>query len=190
MIKVNTRNILFIVGGAFVGLDKIVERAITKEHSGIGFGADVRPKGKRTLVELMDRLEPDHLVSFGMIPELIGRLPVWTSLSELTEEELVLVLTEPKNSLVKQYKGMFKIDGVALDFDADALNAVAQIARKRKVGGRGLRNVLEHCLLKTQFSLPDLRKDGAERIVVTRDAITGSMPPTVVYAPPPAPETA
>lgn len=184
MIKVNTKNILFIVGGAFVGLDKIIDRAVNKDAAGIGFGAKSVGKQQRKLSDLMARLEPDHLVSYGLIPELIGRLPIFTVLDELTEDELVHVLTEPKNSIVRQYKAMFKLDGVELEFESPALHAVAKQARLRKTGGRALRAVLESRLLRTLFELPDLRKDGAERIVVHEGAISSGEAPRIHYAAP------
>jgi len=182
MIRVNTRNILFVVGGAFVGLEKIIERTASKDQAGIGFSATVQSKQKKSLADMIDQMEPEHLVAFGMIPELIGRLPVWTVLSELSEMELVAVLTQPRNALTRQYKGLFKMNGVALEFDSEALLGVAQIARKRKVGGRALRNILERVLLKTQFVLPDLKRDGVERVTVTRASIEQGAMPVLHYS--------
>ncbi|CAM6054497.1 unnamed protein product, partial [Sphagnum tenellum] len=183
MIKVNTKNILFIVGGAFVGLEKIVERAITKENTTIGFGSKISTnKNNLTWSEtLRNHLEPEHLVSYGLIPELVGRLPVVTSLDELDEEQLLRILTEPKNALIKQYQAMFKLDGIELVFDDDALLAIAKIARKRKTGGRALRSVIETKLMKTQFQLPDLHMAGVNRIEVGAATFNDNEPPVVFY---------
>jgi ATP-dependent Clp protease ATP-binding subunit ClpX len=171
MVKVNTRNILFILGGAFIGLDRIVTGT-----SGIGYGAPLleRPPAQS--------VEPEHLVKYGLIPELVGRLPVITGLDDLDEQQLVRVLTEPRNAIIKQYTAMFALDGIHLQFDEDALLAVAALARARKTNGRALRGVLESRLLRIQFNLPDLRDRGAERIIVHAATITDGREPEVVYA--------
>lgn len=183
LIKVSTRNILFIVGGAFVGLDKIVEKALDKESAAIGFGSKITTKDGLSTIELLRQVEPEHLVSFGLIPELIGRLPVISAFHDLSEEQLVRILTEPKNALAKQFAGMFKLEGVELMFDHEALVEIAKIARLRKTNGRALRGVMESRLLRLQYDLPDLRKAGATRVVINADTITKSMPPIVIYEP-------
>jgi len=183
MIKVNTRNILFIVGGAFVGLDKVVEKALTKESSGMGINSKIMVKNSKKISELLHQVEPEHLISFGLIPELVGRLPVITSMDELTEEQLVRILIEPKNALIKQYKALFKLDQVNLEFDDETLNAIAKIASKRKTGGRALRSVIEGKLMKVQFNLPDLHKQGVEKIIVHPETIDADAEPEMVYMP-------
>lgn len=176
MVKVNTKNILFIMGGAFIGLDRIVDQGIDPTAA-IGFNA------KLTVIGRLGReVEPEHLVKYGLIPELVGRLPVITGLSDLDEEQLVRVLTEPKHAIIKQYTKMFALDGVILQFDDDALLAVAKLARARKTNGRALRGVIESRLLRTQFNLPDLRESGAERIIVTAACITDGREPEVIYS--------
>ena len=159
MIKINTKNILFIVGGAFVGLDKIIEKTQLKD-SGIGFGAKTIATKKMTSGELLKSMQPDHLVKFGMIPEIIGRLPVYAVLDELTEEQLVRVLVEPKNALIKQFAARFGLDNVELEFTPEALTYIAKVSRERKTGARGLRSVIENALVKLQYGLPELAGDG------------------------------
>jgi ATP-dependent Clp protease ATP-binding subunit ClpX len=181
MVKINTRNILFIVGGAFVGLDKVVERALASDTGSIGFSLKTMLKNSQKSAELLRRVEPDHLISYGLIPELVGRLPVITALDELDEGQLMRVLTEPKNAVIKQYCALFKLDDVDLTFDADALQAIAQIARQRQTGGRALRSVIEAKLMRTQFNLPDLRKQGANRIVVHAATFNADAQPEVFY---------
>lgn len=179
LVKVDTRNILFILGGAFIGLEKIVEKSIEGSAS-IGYGAKVTPSTEST-ADLLRKLEPEHLIKYGLIPELVGRVPVISVLDDLDEDQLMDILTEPKNALVKQYTKMFALDGVTLTFDKDALREVAKIARSRKTNGRALRGVLEHRLLRTQFNLPDLREGGAESIIVHIATITNGDEPEVVY---------
>lgn len=193
MVKINTKNILFIVGGAFVGLDKIIERSVHDTGSGIGFGAKTVGKPKRTVGDLLKKVEPEHLVKFGLIPELVGRLPVLTSLEELDTEQLVRVLTEPKNAITKQFEKMFKLDGVELEFTEAALRSVADKARERKNGARGLRGVLEKALQDIEYGLPDVAKDGYGKVVITEGVINGTEQPVYEKAAPavtPAPEPA
>lgn len=172
LVRVNTRNILFILGGAFVGLDKMLDQ---DDQLGIGFKALIeRSKTVR-------QVQPEHLIKFGLIPELIGRVPVITILEELDEMQLMQILTQPKNALVKQYEKMFKLDGIDLQFDQEALQAVAKMARARKTNGRALRGVLESSLLRTQFNLPDLRDQGVERVIVSAATITNGVEPQVIY---------
>lgn len=180
MIKVNTKNILFVVGGAFVGLDKIVERSMRKGKARIGFSATVGGTPPSTS-ELLGKVEPDHFIAFGMIPEIIGRLPVFAVLEELNETQLINILTEPKNAIAKQMVKMFGLDGIELHFEPEALTATAREAIKRKTGGRALRSVLETALIRLQFQLPDLRKQGATRIVIGPGVITSGEPPVIEY---------
>ena len=172
MVKINTKNILFIVGGAFVGLEKLVEKS--KHKTGIGFSSVV---GESGIQNLLSMVEPEHLMQFGLIPELIGRLPIVAPLSDLDEHQLVQVLTEPKNALIKQMTALFRIEGIKLEFEEDALLAIAKIAKERKTNGRALRSVLETRLMKTQFNLPDLRKDGVKKIVVSASSINDGIAP-------------
>lgn len=182
MFKINTRNILFVCGGAFVGIDKIVEKGLTKDGSGIGFGAKV---GKTTadLSEMFTKIEPEHVTKFGLIPELVGRLPILAPLVELTEDQLVHVLTEPRNAVTKQFEKLFQLDGVELTFTPDALKAVAGLARKRKTGARGLRGVIEQNLTKLQFDLPDFAKDGVTGIVLNEEVFTKNAAPELIRKP-------
>jgi ATP-dependent Clp protease ATP-binding subunit ClpX len=176
-VQIDTTNILFICGGAFDGLDKVIRSR--SERSGIGFGAEVKGQSDRSLSDLFKDVEPDDLIKFGLIPELVGRLPVVASLDELDERALVQILTEPKNALVKQYQRLFSMEGIDLEIRAGALNAIAHKALKRKAGARGLRSILEHALLDTMYELPSLA--GAEKVVVEESAINGDGKPLVLY---------
>ena len=181
LVKLNTKNILFIVGGAFVGLDKIVSASQPGgQKNGIGMGAKNMSKAKPATAELLRKVQPEHLVKFGLIPELIGRLPVYAPLEELSEDQLVRVLTEPKNAVVKQFTARFGLDNVALEFTPEALNEVAKIARVRKTGARGLRSVIENSLMTMQFELPELSGQGITKVVVGLPAIKGEGPPDTV----------
>lgn len=182
MAVVNTKNILFIVGGAFVGLDEIINKRQNKGKGSIGFGASVQTESEKSSKTLAS-VEPEDLTKFGLIPELVGRLPVITCLEELDEDQLVQVLTEPKNSLVKQFQKMFGLESVTLEFDVDALRAVAKDAITRKTGARGLRSVIEKRLIRVQYDLPDLKEQGAHTIRVTADVIEGKSEPLVVFDP-------
>lgn len=179
-VKVNTKNILFIVSGAFVGLDKVVFKEMDKDHSAIGFGASNVGK-ERKLSDVQSRIESEHLVKFGLIPELVGRLPVVVALDELTEDQLVGVLTGPKNAVVKQFVKLFQLDGVELFFEDTALHAIAKQAKDRKTGARGLRGVIESRLVKCQFDLPDLRDNGVIKVVVTESVVVDYTQPMLVY---------
>ena len=176
-LQVDTTNMLFICGGAFAGLEKVIENRT--EKSGIGFGAEVKSKTNRSLSEAFKAVEPEDLVKFGLIPELVGRLPVVTTLSELTEDALVEILTAPKNALVKQYNKLFSLEGVELEFRPDALQAMAKKALARKTGARGLRSIMEQALLDTMFELPGT--DNVERVVVDESTINEHKPPLLVY---------
>jgi ATP-dependent Clp protease ATP-binding subunit ClpX len=177
-IQVDTSNILFICGGAFDGLEKVIRAR--SEKGGIGFGAPIHSKDNaRSLSALFKDVEPDDLVRFGLIPELIGRLPVVTHLEELDEATLVSILTEPKNALVKQYQTLFDMDGVALEVESAALREIAKQAVLRKVGARGLRSILERALIDVMYELPSL--EAVEKVVVTEAVILGQAQPTIVY---------
>jgi ATP-dependent Clp protease ATP-binding subunit ClpX len=181
MIKVNTRNILFIVGGAFVGLEKIIERAQVKEGNGIGFTSKSQDRKKTTTADLLRKVEPEHLIKFGLIPEMIGRLPVYATLEELSEEQLVRVLTEPKNALVKQFSARFGLDEVELEFTPEALMEIAKIACVRKTGARGLRSVIENSLVRLQFELPEMADRGVFKIVIGKGFVDGTTEAQFIY---------
>ena len=176
-LQVDTTNILFICGGAFQGLEKVIENRT--EASGIGFGAAVRNKANRSLTELFQDIEPEDLIKFGLIPELVGRMPVVTALTELNEEALVRILTEPKNALVKQYSKLLAMEGVELEVRPSALAAIARKAIARKTGARGLRSILEQSLLSTMFDLPNL--ENVEKVVLDEPAIVDGKEPLLVY---------
>ncbi len=177
-LQVDTTNILFICGGAFSGLDKII--AQRGKGSAMGFGADVRDVDERGVGEIFTDLEPEDLLKFGLIPEFVGRLPVIATLEDLDEEALVRILTEPKNALVKQYQRLFELENVKLTFTEDALKAIAKRAIKRKTGARGLRSILESILLDTMFELPGM--ENVEEVVVNEEAVTSDAAPLLIYA--------
>jgi len=177
-LQVDTTNILFICGGAFAGLDKII--AQRGKGSGIGFGADVKEEDERGVGELFTELEPEDLLKFGLIPEFVGRLPVLATLTDLDEDALVTILSKPKNALVKQYQTLFGLENADLRFTDDALSAIAKRAIERKTGARGLRSILEDILLDTMFELPSL--ENVEEVVVNEDAVSGDGEPLIVYA--------
>jgi ATP-dependent Clp protease ATP-binding subunit ClpX len=176
-VQIDTTNILFVCGGAFDGLDKIIRNR--SEHTGIGFGAEVKGVSSRTLSDLFQDVEPDDLIKFGLIPELVGRLPVVASLDELDERALIEILTLPKNALVKQYQRLFQMEGAELEIRPAALNAIARKALKRKAGARGLRSILEGTLLDTMYELPSLRD--VEKVVIDDNAIDGEGKPLIMY---------
>ncbi len=177
-LQVNTANILFICGGAFSGLDKIIQNR--SEKSGIGFGAEIKSKESiRSVGETLVDVEPEDLVKYGLIPEFVGRLPVIATLEELDEEALIKILVEPKNSLAKQYTKLFELENVELDFREEALRAIAKKAMKRKTGARGLRSILESVLLETMYEVPS--QDDVSKVVIDEGAITGESQPLVIY---------
>ncbi|MGM9485738.1 ATP-dependent Clp protease ATP-binding subunit ClpX [Ideonella sp. YS5] len=176
-LQIDTTNILFICGGAFDGLEKVIQNRT--EKSGIGFGATVHSKSENRVSEVFRQAEPEDLVRFGLIPELVGRLPVVATLGELTEEALVQILVEPKNALVKQYQKLFSMDGVELEIRASALQAIARKALARKTGARGLRSIMEQSLIDTMFDLPTL--DGVAKVVVDEHIIEEGGKPLLVY---------
>ncbi len=177
-LQVDTSNILFICGGAFAGLDKVIlERS---DMSGIGFGAEVRGgKSRKQIGETLRLVEPEDLIRYGLIPEFVGRLPVVATLEELDIHALMRILTEPRNSLTKQYAKLFEMEGVEVDFREDALNAVAQRAMERKTGARGLRSILEAVLLDTMYDLPS--SDPVAKVVIDASVITGESKPMLMY---------
>jgi ATP-dependent Clp protease ATP-binding subunit ClpX len=177
-LQVDTTNILFICGGAFSGLDKIIS-ARTKGTT-VGFGADVRAPDERQTGEVLKEVEPEDLLKFGLIPEFIGRLPVIATLGDLDEQALVDILTKPKNALVKQYQRLFEMEGVRLDFTDGALRSVAKRAVMRKTGARGLRSIMETILLDTMFDLPGL--EGVEEVVINREVADEQANPLFIYA--------
>ncbi|MCC4293834.1 ATP-dependent Clp protease ATP-binding subunit ClpX [Brevundimonas aurantiaca] len=177
-LQVDTANILFIVGGAFAGLEKVI--SARGEGASIGFGAKVKEIDERRTGDILKGVEPDDLMRFGLIPEFIGRLPVLATLEDLDETALVTILTEPKNALVKQYKRLFEMENVELTFTDDALIAVAKKAITRKTGARGLRSILEGILLETMFELPTF--EGVEEVVVNAEVIDGKAQPLLIYS--------
>jgi len=177
-LQVDTANILFIVGGAFAGLEKVI--SARGEGASIGFGAKVKEIDERRTGEILKQVEPDDLMRFGLIPEFIGRLPVLATLEDLDETALIKILTEPKNALVKQYKRLFEMENVTLTFTDDALSAVAKKAITRKTGARGLRSILEGILLETMFELPTF--EGVEEVVVNAEVIEGRAQPLLIYS--------
>ena len=177
-LQVDTSNILFICGGAFAGLDKIIQNRSSK--SGIGFVADVKTAdSKQNLGEILMEVEPEDLIGYGLIPEFVGRLPVVATLQELDEDALVEILVEPKNALTKQYQKLFEMEGAELEFRDDALRAIAQKAMARKTGARGLRTILENVLLDTMYDLPSMTN--ATKVVVDDAVVTGETKPYVIY---------
>ncbi len=176
-LQVDTTNILFICGGAFSGLEKVIENRT--EASGIGFGASVKSKKARSLTEAFKDVEPEDLIKFGLIPELVGRMPVVATLAELTEDALVQILTEPKNAVVKQFSKLLSMEGVDLEIRPSALKAIARKALARKTGARGLRSILEQSLIDTMFDLPNTRN--VEKVVVDESTIEENKAPLLVY---------
>ncbi|MDC0565918.1 ATP-dependent Clp protease ATP-binding subunit ClpX [Candidatus Pelagibacter sp.] len=177
-LQVDTTNILFICGGAFAGLDKIISQR--DKGTSIGFGADVKNTHDKKTGEWMKTLEPEDLLKFGLIPEFIGRLPMIATLEDLDEKSLIKILQEPKNSLTKQYQELFKLDGARLTFKENALKEIAQKAIKKKTGARGLRSILENILLKTMYDLPS--QDNIEEVIVDAGAARGQSQPILVHA--------
>ena len=177
-LQVDTTNILFICGGAFCGLDKIIGQRMNT--SSIGFGAEVKAPNEEKRDELMEKLEPEDLLKFGLIPEFVGRLPVVTYLNELDEAALIKILTEPKNALIKQYQALFGFDNIKLSFTKEALQAIAKKAIKRKTGARGLRAILEELLLESMFSIPTSK--GLKEVVINEQVVKGDTAPLLIFA--------
>ena len=177
-IQVDTTNILFIVGGAFDGLDKIIQNRVGKKS--MGFGAEITSEKEVKLGELLKSLQPEDLLRFGLIPEFVGRLPVMVTLEELDEESLVQILTEPKNALVKQYKELLAMDGVDLEFEEEALHLIAKKAIERKTGARGLRSIIEETMLDIMYDIPS--RDDIEKCIITKETVQNKVEPTLVLS--------
>jgi len=176
-LQVDTTNILFICGGAFDGLEKVIQqRTVT---AGIGFGAQVRGKDDRSISELLKEVQTEDLIKFGLIPELIGRLPVVATLAQLDEAALIQILTEPNNALVKQYQALLDMEGVELEIRENALSAIAKKAIARKTGARGLRSIIEHALMDVMYDLPSL--ENVQRVVIDENTINGDGKPLMLY---------
>lgn len=177
-LQIDTTNILFIVGGAFAGLDKIIQNRVSQKS--LGFAAEIQSKKEVKVGDLFQKVETQDLLKFGLIPEFVGRVPIVVSLGELDEEALVRILSEPKNALVKQYKRLFELDHVELDFEADALSLVAKQAIAKNTGARGLRTILEGVMMEIMFDIP--QRTDVLKCVVTKEAIEGAVPPTLVLS--------
>jgi len=181
-IMVNTRNILFILGGAFVGLTDIIAKRLDRGTS-MGFNAKLSDSeiSQTKTFEMISQVRQDDLIKFGLIPELIGRIPVMVPFADLDEDDLVRILTEPKSAIVKQYQRMFALDRVELEIQPQALRQIAKLAMDRKTGARGLRGIIESLLMKSQFDLPRLAKEGVSKLIVTEDMITSNSEPLLMY---------
>jgi ATP-dependent Clp protease ATP-binding subunit ClpX len=180
-VMIDTRNILFIVGGAFVGLSEEINKKLGGATS-IGFGATVsKEEGRKNAIEYLKKAESDDLVKFGLIPELVGRLPIIVPFADLEKADLVRILTEPRNAIVRQYQKLFKLDGVDLEFEKDALDEIAQLAVSKKTGARGLRSIMENLLLKMQFDLPKFSNNNIEKVVITAECVRGGTDPLFIY---------
>lgn len=178
MIKIDTTNILFICGGAFVGLDKMIESRIAQHP--MGFGADIKIQKERNLQELFNHIVPDDLIKFGMIPEFIGRLPITLALNELVRDDLRRILTEPKNSIVRQFQASLDIDKVALVFEDDAIDAIADLAIKQNTGARGLRAIVEKMMMELMYEIPSI--EGNKRVVITKEVVEKNRKPEITMA--------
>src|ERR1700704_3812068 len=177
-IQVDTSNVLFVCGGAFVGLDKIIETRVRR--SGMGFGAEIKSREDRRIGDLLTMIQPEDLLKYGLIPEFVGRLPVVATLPDLDEPALVEILTRPKNALLKQYQRLFDMEKVRLKFTDDAVAAIAREAMKRGTGARGLRAVLEEVMLEVMYELPSL--EGVEKVVISKEVVEGTARPLYIYA--------
>ena len=177
-LQVNTANILFICGGAFSGLEKIIRSR--SEKSGIGFSAEIKSiTDRKSASEVLHNVEPEDLIKFGLIPEFVGRLPIVATLDELDEGALIKILTEPKNALVKQYAKLFGMEGIELEFREDALHTIAKKAMDRKTGARGLRSIMEYVLLDTMYELPSMEE--VRKVIVDESVINGDSDPILIY---------
>ncbi|PAB58697.1 ATP-dependent protease ATP-binding subunit ClpX [Anaeromicrobium sediminis] len=177
-IQIDTTNVLFICGGAFDGLDKVIQKRIGKKT--MGFGADIQSKEVKDIGQLLGKIEPEDLLKYGLIPEFVGRIPVMVTLEQLDEESLVAILKEPKNAIVKQYKKLFEIDNVELDIEEDALIEIAKKAIERKTGARGLRSIVENLMLDVMFEIPS--RDDIEKCVITKETVVNKNEPTLVIS--------
>jgi len=177
-LQVDTTNILFVVGGAFAGLDKVISNR--GDGASIGFGGEIKDVDERKMGEILQEVEPEDLVKFGLIPEFVGRLPVIATLTDLDEDALVIILSQPKNALVKQYQLLFDMENIRLSFNEEALRSIAKKALKRKTGARGLRSIMEAILLDTMYDLPTF--EGVEEVVINGEVVNGSAKPLLIYA--------
>lgn len=177
-IQIDTGNILFICGGAFDGIEKIIEKRTGKKA--MGFGADIQSKVEMNIGEILEKIEPEDLLKYGLIPEFVGRVPVVVSLNELDEEALVRILVEPKNALIKQYKKLFELDDVDIEFEEEALKTIAKMAINRKTGARGLRSILENSMLDVMYDIPS--REDIKKCIVTKETIEQKIAPTLVLA--------
>ena len=175
-IQFDTSNVLFICGGAFEGIDKIIERRT--EKTSMGFGATIASKQEKNMSQLLEKIEPEDIIKFGIIPEMMGRMPIIVTLDELSKEALCSILTEPKNALIKQYKALFKMENVELEFTDDSLEAIADKAIKRKTGARGLRSIIEDLLLDTMFELPNNKN--IEKVIVNKEVVENEKKPIII----------
>jgi len=175
-IQIDTTNILFICGGAFDGIDKIIQKRIG--NKAMGFGADVRKRNETNIGDILQQIQPVDLIKYGLIPEFVGRVPVIATLNALDEETLIRILTEPRNALVKQYKKMFSMDNVVLEFQPDALELIAKEAIKRNTGARGLRSIMENLMLDIMFEIPS--RDDIEKCIITREVVANNEAPIIV----------
>ncbi len=176
MLKIDTSNILFICGGAFVGLDKVIESRISQHP--MGFDADIISSDKKNFVELFAHLHPDDLIKFGLIPEFIGRMPIHVTLSNLEKEDLRRIITEPRNSIIRQYQASLELDDVELVFEDDAIEAVAEKALKRKTGARGLRAIVENVMIDIMFDIPSM--EGTKKVIITKEVIEDKKKPEII----------
>ena len=176
-LQVDTTNILFICGGAFAGLDKVINKR--GKGSALGFGADVRDTDERNIGDIFKEVEPEDLLKFGLIPEFVGRLPVIATLEDLDVKSLVSILTKPKNALIKQYQRLFEMENIELSFTSEALSCISEKAIQRKTGARGLRSILEGILLNSMFDLPGM--NGVSKVVVNEEAVNGNAEPLLIY---------
>ena len=176
LVTVNTKNILFICGGAFDGIDKIIGDRVGKK--GLGFGAEIESKGQKKIGELLQQITPQDLLKFGLIPEFIGRLPIMAKLNELDINALIDILTKPKNALIRQYQTLFDMDNVELEFDKDAVKAIAEKAEKRNTGARGLRSIIEEIMTDIMFEIPS--DDDVVSCIVHKECITDNVPPEII----------
>jgi ATP-dependent Clp protease ATP-binding subunit ClpX len=177
-LQVDTTNILFICGGAFAGLEKII--STRSRGSGMGFGSEIKSADDRRTGEVLRELEPEDLLKFGLIPEFVGRLPVVATLDDLDEDALIQILTEPKNALLKQYHRLFELESVRLTIAEEALGSIARKAIDRKTGARGLRSIMEAILLDTMFDLPAM--NGVQEVVISKEVVDGDAKPLLIYS--------
>ncbi len=176
LLKINTKNILFICGGAFVGLDKVIEKRVSS-HA-MGFGAPIVNSQEKNLLDLYNQLMPDDLIKFGLIPEFIGRLPIHAALDNLSKEDLKRIIVEPKNSIVRQYEASFRLDGIDFTFDDDAVAAVAEKAYEQKTGARGLRSIVENIMMEIMYEIPSI--ENVQKVIVTGDCVIKGTSPEVI----------